>query len=260
MLNENDLEKIFSQKKDSQIAEVAINIITKVTLFVVAFCLSYLLINFYGVKDKITFWYKNDFKEEQEVIKTAEPSVAEIATLAKTENAQAPKKVIQPDMPENSLRIPVIGVDTPISWRINNVPKDVASGLSKGVIQVNGTALPGEKGNIYITGHSSNFVWIRQQYNSIFSNISKLVVGDIIYLKFGPDVYVYKVFDQKVVGANDLSILNPTNDSRLTLATCWPLGTSLKRMVVSANQVYPNPAKNKPSKEVVTFTKLPGGR
>lgn len=259
MLNENDLEKIFAEpKKNTQIISLATSIIWKIVAFAAVVMTCYFAINFYGFKDKMQYWYKNDFKA-QPTIDKAEPTVNQLVSVI--EKKQEPvKREIQPGMADNSIRIPTINIDAPISWRINNLPKEVSQGLSKGVIQVNGTALPGEKGNIYITGHSSNYVWVKQKYNSIFSNISKLVVGDIIYVKFGADVYVYKVYDQKVVKADDLSILDPTNESRLTLATCWPLGTSLKRMVVLANQVYPNPSKNKASKEVIQFTKLPGVR
>jgi len=259
MLNENDLEKIFANpKKDSQVVDLITSIIWKIVSFAGVVCAIYFAINFYGFKDKISYWYKNDFKAEPAIDK-AEPAVSQLVSVI-VKKQEPVKREIQPEMPENSIKIPAINVEAPIGWRVNNLPKEVSQGLSKGVIQVNGTALPGEKGNVYITGHSSNYVWVRQKYNSIFSNISKLVVGDMIYVKFGKEVYVYKVYDQKIVAANDLSILDPTSESRLTLATCWPLGTSLKRMVVLANQVYPNPSKNKASKEVIRFTKLPGGR
>ncbi len=259
MLNEKDLEKIFAnKKKDSQIADIIASIIWKVVSFAGIVCICYLAINFYGFKDKVQYWYKNDFKAEP-AIDRAEPAVSQLVSIIEKKQEPA-KREIQPDMAENSIKIPTINVNAPISWRVNNLPKEVSQGLSNGVIQVNGTALPGEKGNIYITGHSSNYVWVKQKYNSIFSNISKLVVGDMVYVKFGKEVYVYKVYDQKIVASNDLSILDPTNESRLTLATCWPLGTSLKRMVVLANQIYPNPTKNKASKEVIRFTKLPSGR
>jgi sortase A len=258
MIDEEDLVKIFSQKKSSpEIAEQFMGILTKLIFLTAAISLSYIFINFYGFKDKILFWYQNDFKEEPSVHQSAQPDVTEIKTK---EGKPVENKTVIPDMPDNSIRIPSIDIDAPLTWRVNNLPKEVSQGLSKGVIHINGTALPGQKGNVYITGHSSNYVWIRQKYNSIFSNISKLVVGDIIYVKFGSEVYTYKVFDQKVVSSKDLSILNPTNDSRLTLATCWPLGTSLKRMVILANQISPSPSKNKPSKEVIQFTKLPGVR
>jgi LPXTG-site transpeptidase (sortase) family protein len=259
MLDEKDLEKIFSDsKKDSQIAGTITGIIWKVLSFAGVVVVCYFLINFYAFKDKAQYWYKNDFKAEP-AIDQSQPAVSQLVTVL--EKKQEPvKQNIQPGMAENSIKIPAINIDAPISWRVSNLPKEVSAGLSKGVIQVNGTALPGEKGNVYITGHSSNYVWVKQKYNSIFSNISKLVVGDMIYVKFGTEVYVYKVYDQKIVAANDLSILDPTSESKLTLATCWPLGTSLKRMVVLANQVYPNPSKNKASREVIQFTKLPGIR
>lgn len=261
MLTEDDLVRIFSQKRNSgKLIDLVVRAISRVLLFCFVVVASYVAINFYGFRNTLTYWYKHDFSNTP-AINLPDPSLDQLAQIKTQEKtAPTPKKVIQPDMPENSIRIPSINIDAPISWRVNNLPNEVSLGLSKGVIQVNGTALPGEKGNVYVTGHSSNFVWIKQKYNSIFSNISKLVVGDIIYVKFGSDVYAYKVFDQRTVSANDLSILNPSNDSRLTLATCWPLGTSLKRMVIIANQIYPSPDKNKASKEVITFTKLPAAR
>lgn len=259
MFNEDDLERIFARKKrDAEIADMVMGILTKILFLASAITLSYVFINFYGFKDKIQFWYKTDIKEETSIQKS-EPSVNEIKPITDEKEPPSPK-INLPEIAENSIYIPAIEIEAPLIWRVNNLPKEVSEGLSKGVIHVNGTALPGQKGNVYITGHSSNYVWVRQKYNSIFSNISKLVVGDLIYVRFNDQVYAYKVFDQKVVSAKDLSILNPSNDSRLTLATCWPLGTSLKRMVILANQISPNPSKNKPSKEVIQFTKLPGGR
>ena len=259
MLKEEDLVRIFSSKSNkAEIIDKLVAIMSRVIMFAFAVVASYVLINFYGFKNSLSFWYQNDIKS-QEKSTLDEPDVSQIASVVSASKTTT-KKTIQPDMPENSIRIPAISVDAPISWRVNNIPKDVSKGLSEGVIHINGTALPGEKGNVYITGHSSNYVWVRQKYNSIFSNTSKLVVGDIVYVKFGADIFVYKVYDQKIVAANDLSILNSSKESRLTLSTCWPLGTSLKRMVVLANQIYPKADKNKASKEIIQFTKLPAGR
>lgn len=266
MLNEDDLVKIFSdRKKDFQIAEIVMGFISKLLLFCLAIIASYVIINFYAFRDVIGYWYDTNFKTVATTDNNNlnEPSVNQLISLADqttNDTTTTTKQIIQPDMAPDSIKISAINVTAPITWQVENLPGPVADGLSHSVIQIKGTALPGEKGNVYITGHSSNYVWIHQPYNSIFSNISKLVVGDIIYVKHGNDLYAYEVYDQKVVAANDLSILNPSDSSHLTLGTCWPLGTSLKRMVVLANQIYPDPANNKPVSEVVNFTTLPSAR
>ena len=49
--------------------------------------------------------------------------------------------------------------------------------------------------------------------------------------------YSYIVFDKRVVGANDTKYLGKIeNTNTLTLQTCYPPGTTLKRLVVLARQ------------------------
>jgi LPXTG-site transpeptidase (sortase) family protein len=70
----------------------------------------------------------------------------------------------------------------------------------------------------------------------------------------------YQVNDQRVVMPTDLTIMEPTEDTRLTLVTCWPVGTSLKRLALLASQVYPNPEKNKEPTSTYRINNLPSGR
>jgi LPXTG-site transpeptidase (sortase) family protein len=256
MIDENDLVKLFANnfKKKPDPGEVFFGILYKIMLFGFIFVVVYGAINFGALKEKISFWYKNDVKAEPYTQDTAVPSIT-------TPDAQ-PKET-KPDLPEmaeNTIYIPSLNIKAPITWRVNNTSREVSSSLENGVIQLAGTALPGEKGNIYITGHSSNYIWAKGDYNNVFALLNNLAAGDLAYIKFENTTYIYKIKDQKIVLATDMSVLNKTTDSRLTMVTCWPVGTSLKRLVVTANQVYPNPKQNKDSSQSVEFDKLPGAR
>ncbi len=253
-LTEDDLVKLFAQakrKKADFIVGIA-SLIGKALLVLVLILVGYLAINFPAVKDKIAFWYKNDIKTPEMVVE--QPGISKLQT-----DQQASSEV-RIDMANNSIKIPVLSIDAPISWRVENTSASVANGLANGVIQLDGTSLPGEKGNIYITGHSSNYVWAKGKYNSIFAVIDKLLPGDLIYIKYNDTVYTYKTLDQKVVLATDLSVLSQTEDSRLTLVTCWPVGTSYKRLVVTASQSNPSPEKNTTPAAKPDFNTLPSAR
>lgn len=98
-----------------------------------------------------------------------------------------------------------------------------------------GTALPGEVGNVFITGHSVLPQFAKpEDYNTIFTKLPDLDVGDIVDIDFEENKYRYVVQYKKVVNPKDLSVLKPISRGakNLTLMTCVPPGTSLKRMVV----------------------------
>lgn len=97
------------------------------------------------------------------------------------------------------------------------------------------TALPGEVGNSFITGHSVlPQLADPEDYRAIFTKLADLEVGDDIITQVGYETYHYIVQYSKVVDPHDLSVLAPIslNARNLTLMTCVPPGTNLKRLVV----------------------------
>lgn len=252
-ITEDDLVKIFSDKKPSRFGLGIFSLLNKIIVLAILVCTVYVLINFNAFRIKFDFWFKNDIKGETQIDEASK-------TVASKQATEEAKKESLPEMKENSIKIPSLNIEAPIIWQVPNIPKDVSTALENGVIQIKGTGMPGERGNIYITGHSSNYVWSKGNYNNIFSLLGNLVAGDIVYVKFSNKVYAYKVINQKVVLPTDLSIMAPTDDSRLSLVTCWPVGTSLKRLVVQANQIFPDPGNNPPQKDVIDFKKMPAGR
>lgn len=90
---------------------------------------------------------------------------------------------------------------------------------------------PGEKGNSVIIGH--RFEYIPPAKNT-FYNLDKVNIGDEIIIKQDGDSFTFVVTNIEVVEKNDISILENTQDYRLTLVTCTPLWTSKQRLVITA--------------------------
>lgn len=121
--------------------------------------------------------------------------------------------------------------------RIKDALVDVDSNdLSQRLAQLPGTALPGEKGNLFISGHSALPLFFKgdRDYGSIFANLSKLEEGDEIIISALGQQYVYKVVGLKVVSPDDTSVVQPPNSQGryLSLMTCVPPGLNTKRLVV----------------------------
>jgi LPXTG-site transpeptidase (sortase) family protein len=70
---------------------------------------------------------------------------------------------------------------------------------------------------------------------SIFARLQELAIGDELDVTMaGGDAAVYHVTARAIVAPTAVQILNPTNDVRLTVFTCWPNWVDSKRVVVTA--------------------------
>lgn len=132
--------------------------------------------------------------------------------------------------------IPKINANARVIPNVNPFnPVEYQQALSQGVAQAKGTALPGQTGNIFLFSHSSVDFWQATRYNSIFYLLDKLEKGDKISLYYQGTKFDYIVQSKKIVGANEVSYLKTIiSEKKLTLMTCWPAGTSLKRLIVEA--------------------------
>lgn len=113
--------------------------------------------------------------------------------------------------------------------------------LSKSLIHYKGTALPGRKGNTVIFGHSTlPFLFNPRNYLSIFSTLPTIRTGDEVKVNYDGIVYIYRIEDMFEVGPKDIQVLEQRyDDSYITLITCVPPGTYLKRLVVKGRLVPP---------------------
>jgi sortase A len=76
------------------------------------------------------------------------------------------------------------------------------------------------------------------RYNSVFFLLSKLEKKDEIDIYYKGLKYKYQVEDLKTVDAKEVSYLSPASEVQtITLMTCWPPGTTLKRLLVIAKLI-----------------------
>lgn len=108
--------------------------------------------------------------------------------------------------------------------------------LNKSLAHYPGTAYPGKSGNAIIFGHSVLPQFFNpKNYMTIFSTLPKIKKGEQILVDFDQVRYTYLVEELIEVPPNDKSILAQRyDDSYLTLVTCVPPGTFLRRLVVRA--------------------------
>ncbi len=108
--------------------------------------------------------------------------------------------------------------------------------LDKNLIQYPGTGIPGKPGNVVIFGHSVLPQFFNpKNYKTIFSTLPTLKKGEQILIDYDQVRYAYLIEEMIEVPANDVSILAQRNDDAyLSLVTCVPPGTYLRRLVVRA--------------------------
>ena len=107
--------------------------------------------------------------------------------------------------------------------------------LKHGAAHAKGTVYPGQNGNSFIFAHSTLNFWDIARYQAVFTLLRKLEPGDRIITFYKGQRYDYIVKEKKIVDPTDVSSLSPVADGRqLTLQTCDPPGTSLKRLLVIA--------------------------
>ncbi len=151
--------------------------------------------------------------------------------------------------PDDRLIIPKMGKNVPLisvspaalkreDWK--TFEKDIQDALLLGVVRYPGTAEPGEVGNVFLTGHSSNYPWILSSYNAVLARLPTLEVGDEYSLYYQGKLHRYRIAKKFEVSPKDVSVLEqPLNRRMSTLMTCTPIGTTLRRLILQADEVDP---------------------
>ena len=149
--------------------------------------------------------------------------------------------------PEPKIIIPKINVEAPVVFDEPSIDDDkVQKALERGVVHYGITSDPGENGNSVIFGHSSSNILNSGEYKFAFLLLKSLEKGDTFYVQKDGKRYVYKVYNKFITSPDDISVLNPAKDKKAiaTLITCDPPGFSTNRLIVQAEQIFPDPAKN----------------
>lgn len=134
-----------------------------------------------------------------------------------------------------SISIPKINAKAPIISNVDPWDKDAyRESLKKGIAHAKGTALPGERGRVFLFAHSSDYPWNLTRYNTIFFRLNELKEGDEIIIYKDNKNYTYLVNKKIEVWPNEVEYLKKTSEDELILQTCIPIGTDLKRLLVFA--------------------------
>jgi sortase A len=103
--------------------------------------------------------------------------------------------------------------------------------LSLALGHVPGTAVPGQKGNVAVAGHR----------DTIFRSLRGIRKYDLIRFETpSSGSYLYQVSSIEIVDPTDVSVLQASADSELTLVTCYPfyfIGSAPERFIVKAREV-----------------------
>jgi sortase A len=125
----------------------------------------------------------------------------------------------------NMIEVPYVGQQ----WDISRLRGEAA--------HLEGTAYPGEPGNIVLAGH----ITIPDAGWGPFKDLHTLTPGDRVFIEQGAATYVYVVSEVKEIDPTDVQVAYPTTDNRLTLITCtgWSdiLEDYTQRVVVVAEML-----------------------
>lgn len=148
---------------------------------------------------------------------------ADIGSVKFTINNQ---EVYRPDLGKKfaTLKIPELSLEKPIIH--GDGPKELKMGLG----HYAGSTLPGEGGNVVISGHR----------DTAFRKLEDIKVGQSIFIETNWGNYEYKVKDINIVDKTAHQVLDPTDYEKLTLYTCYPfnyIGSAPERFVVTGEFV-----------------------
>jgi sortase A len=122
------------------------------------------------------------------------------------------------------LRIESAGIEVPV---FDSTSK---TALNRGSGHVAGTALPGTRGNTAIAGHRDGF----------FRGLKNISVGAEIQLATLHGQQRFRVSEILIVDPLDVSVLDPADETVITLITCYPfyfVGPAPERFIVRATLI-----------------------
>jgi sortase A len=129
------------------------------------------------------------------------------------------------------LYLPTLGTDE-VTVVVEGVGTD---DLKRGPGHYPGTALPGNVGNVVLSGH-------RTTYGAPFNRLDELTVGAAVVLETRGFWYTYRVTGTTIVPPSDIGVTLPVPDRAgatpterfLTLTTCNPKYSATTRLIVRA--------------------------
>jgi len=126
------------------------------------------------------------------------------------------------DLPMAVLQIPKLHLEVPVFDGTDDLT------LNRGLGWIEGTAKPGDEGNVGLAGHRDGF----------FRGLKDVVAGDQMQLSVADRTDTYVIDHIQIVSPDEVSVLEPSFTSSLTLVTCYPfyfIGSAPQRYIVHAS-------------------------
>lgn len=165
-------------------------------------------------------------------------SPVELAATDTPERLHLPAAAGEPDLPADSvLFVPSAGIYAPIvQVYLDGISWDVTQ-LGRNAGHLQGTALPGEDGNVVLSGH----VEMADGRAGPFATLEQIKIGDTIEITMNATTWRYVVTEIHTTTSDDLTPVMPAGEDRLTLVTCGAYdffsNSYPDRLVVSAVRI-----------------------
>jgi len=149
------------------------------------------------------------------------------------ETPQTPQTPQTPELGSAFARLHVPSLPDYDPWNV--VAGVTVADLKNGPGHIPGTALPGEVGNVVLSGH-------RTTYGAPFNRWGDLLPGSVVVLETRDQWFTYTVTGSRIVAPDAIEVTLPVpGDARatptkrlLTMTTCHPKYSARQRLIVSA--------------------------
>ncbi|MBI2008597.1 sortase [Candidatus Amesbacteria bacterium] len=133
--------------------------------------------------------------------------------------------------------IPKIGAVSRVIGDVDaNNKNEYLTALKMGVAEAKGLAHPGQIGTTFLFAHSVASPLDYARYNAVFYLLDKLEKGDEVEIVYKNRRLRYEVETKEILEAKNTKYLINSDRELLVLQTCWPAGTRVGRLVLTAKR------------------------
>lgn len=132
------------------------------------------------------------------------------------------------------IHLPAINVTVPLAQSPSLTDDDIINTLNRGAALYPNGIEAGHLGNTFIAAHSTGNPW-HGKYRFAFLKINEIEPGHLVHLDSHGTRYTYRVTEKEIIKPTpDLRIASDRPVPTVTLMACWPLWSTDKRIILTA--------------------------
>ena len=145
-----------------------------------------------------------------------------------------PLGVIDGELGGDAIRIPALDINVPLVMSASLNDDDVLETLNTGAALYPNGVQPGGLGNTFISAHSTGEPW-KGKFRFAFLRINELQPGNLMHIDYHGARYTYRMTNKDIVTPTpEFRVISNRPVPTVTLMACWPLWTTSKRMLITA--------------------------